>query len=291
MGGSLTMKNGIILAVLSAFTFSIMNVLVKAASETIPVSEIVFFRSLIGTILVLFLMWKYQVAFSRKGIPMLFLRGALGAAYLLAYFYTIAHIPLGDASILAHMSPFFALIFSIVFLKESVNKQVILWMPLFLIGAVFLLDPFSFDSYTLYALVGVLSAMLAAGAATSIRYLSRSHHKFEIVFYFLATGTVISIPLMWGEFVMPSLTGWFFLIGIGVVSLIGQFVLTSAFTHENVMVVEVVRYIGIFFNVLWGFLFWGEVISLGSLLGGACIIAGSIALSRRKKGKKVEKAA
>ncbi|WP_128895255.1 DMT family transporter [Longirhabdus pacifica] len=285
------MKNGIILAIASAFTFSIMNVLVKAASETIPVTEIVFFRSLIGTLLVLILMRKYQVAFSKKGIPMLFLRGALGSAYLLAYFYTIAHIPLGDASILAHMSPFFALIFSIVFLKESVSKQVFLWMPLFLVGAVFLLDPSSFDSYTVYALVGVLSAMLAAGAATSIRYLSRTHHKFEIVFYFLATGTVVSIPLMWEGFVNPSWTGWIYLISIGIVSLIGQFVLTSAFTHENVMVVEVVRYIGIFFNVMWGFLFWGEVISLGSLFGGACIIAGSIALSRRKKERTETKVA
>ncbi|WP_431309022.1 EamA family transporter [Halalkalibacter lacteus] len=131
--------------------------------------------------------------------------------------------------------------------------------------------------------MGVLSALLAAGAATSIRFLTKSHHKYEIVFYFLATGTVVSIPLMWYEFVIPSFIGWVYLICIGVVSLIGQLVLTSAFTHENVMVVEVVRYIGIFFNMLWGFIIWGETLTIFSILGGTLIIAGSIALSRRKK--------
>ncbi|MDV2686115.1 DMT family transporter [Alkalihalophilus lindianensis] len=276
------MKNGVILAVASAFIFSVMNVFVKAASETIPVSEIVFFRSVIGTIIILFLMKKAAVSFSRKGVPMLVVRGMLGALYLLAYFYTIAHIPLGDASILAHLSPFFAILLSAVFLKEKINKRIIIVLPLFVLGAMFLINPFSYDSYTVYALVGVLSALLAAGAATSIRFLSKSHHKYEIVFYFLATGTLISIPLMWHEFVIPTLMGWIYLLCIGIVSLIGQIVLTSAFTHENVMVVEVVRYIGIFFNVMWGFLIWGETLTFISILGGALIIAGSIFLSRRK---------
>ncbi|MBT2686545.1 hypothetical protein [Bacillus sp. ISL-37] len=76
--------------------------------------------------------------------------------------------------------------------------------------------------------------------------------KRKKFFYFLAAGTIVSAPLMWNEFVLPSLIGCFYLICIGVVSLIGQIVLTSAFTHENIIVVEVVRYIGIFFNIMWG---------------------------------------
>ncbi|NEY72824.1 DMT family transporter [Bacillus mesophilus] len=270
------------LAIASAFTFSIMNVFVKAASETIPVSQIVFFRSVIGALLIFLIMRKERVTFSKKGIPMLVLRGVLGALYLLAYFYTIAHIPLGDASILAHLSPFFAILLSSYFLKERMTRRMLMLFPFFILGALFLINPFNYESYTVYALVGVLSAFLAACAATSIRYLSRSHHKYEIVFYFLAAGTIVSLPLMWNEFVVPSLTGWFYLICIGIVSLVGQLVLTSAFTHENIIVVEVVRYIGIFFNVVWGFIFWGEVLSLYSIIGGAIIIGASIALSRKK---------
>ncbi|WP_246017873.1 DMT family transporter [Mesobacillus subterraneus] len=276
------MKQGIILAIASSFIFSTMNVFVKAASEEIPVTEIVFFRSVIGALIIYFFMKRDKIPFSKKGIPLLVLRGALGALYLLAYFFTIAHMPLGDASILAHLSPFFAILLSSYFLKERMSKEMFMIFPLFILGAVLLIDPFRFDSYTVYALVGFLSAFLAACAATSIRFLSAAHHKYEIVFYFLAAGTIVAVPLMWNEFVLPSLIGWFYLICIGVVSLIGQIVLTSAFTHENIIVVEVVRYIGIFFNIMWGFVIWGETTSFLSVVGGAIIIAASIISSKQK---------
>ncbi|MFE8702263.1 DMT family transporter [Cytobacillus sp. FJAT-54145] len=276
------MKQGIILAIASSFTFSIMNVFVKAASETIPVSEIVFFRSVIGALIIFLLMKRSNVSFSKNGIPMLVLRGTFGALYLIAYFFTIAHIPLGDASILAHLSPFFAIILSSLFLKEKMSKEMYLLFPFFIVGAVLLINPFSYNSFSVYALIGILSAFLAACASTSIRFLSATHHKYEIVFYFLAAGTIVSIPLMWNEFVIPSFTEWFYLICIGVVSLVGQIFLTSAFTHENIIVVEVVRYIGIFFNVMWGFIFWGEGLSVFSITGGALIIAASIILSKQK---------
>jgi len=42
---------GVILAILSSFTFSIMNVLVKLVSNRIPSNEIAFFRGIIGVIL------------------------------------------------------------------------------------------------------------------------------------------------------------------------------------------------------------------------------------------------
>ncbi|RFU70587.1 hypothetical protein D0469_06585 [Peribacillus saganii] len=79
------MKNGILLAVLSSLVFSIMNALVKAVSLNIPSAEVMFFRSIIGTAMIYFLMVKSQVAFSKKGIPMLLVRGLLGALYLFAF--------------------------------------------------------------------------------------------------------------------------------------------------------------------------------------------------------------
>ncbi|WP_282958543.1 DMT family transporter [Metabacillus idriensis] len=273
------LKNGVMLAVLSSLVFSIMNALVKAVSLNIPASEIMFFRSLIGTILIFIMMKQSRVPFSKKGVPMLFIRGLLGALYLYAYFYTISKIPLADASILAHLSTIFVFFLSAVFLKEKVSRSTFYILPLVFLGAILLIKPFTFSAFSVYALVGVLSALFAAGAATSIRYLSKRHPSYEIVFYFLATGTVVSVPLMWNEFVVPSLLEGFYLVCIGVVSLLGQIFLTKAFTHENIVVVEMTRYIGIVFNALWGFLFWSEVPDALTISGGILIIASCVLLS------------
>src|SRR4051812_45669655 len=214
---------------------------------------------------------------------MLALRGVLGAFYLLAYFYTISKIPLADASLLAHLSPFFAIILAAILLKERIFKKALYLLPLVILGAILLVRPSNYSTYSIYAFFGILSALFAAGAATSIRYLSKKHHSYEIVFYFLATATLVSIPLMWNNFVVPTSVELFYLVCIGVVSLLGQIFLTNAFTHENVVVVEVTRYIGIVFNAMWGFLFWTEVPDTLTILGGILIIMACILLSMKKK--------
>ncbi len=197
-----------------------MNALVKEVSSTIPSSEVAFFRGLIGTVIIWFMMRHSEVAFSRRGISMLVLRGVLGALYLIAYFYTISKIPLTDASILAHLSPIFVIIMSAIFLKENISGKIALMLPIIFIGALLLVKPFDYSSYSVYAFVGVLSAML------------------------------------------------------------GQLYLTKAFTHEKAVVVEVTRYIGIVYNAMRGFLFWGEVPGIVTIAGGVLIVAGCMALSR-----------
>ena len=58
------------------------------------------------------------------------------------------------------------------------------------------------------------------------------------------------------------------------------------FTHENVVVVEVVRYISIVFNAFWGFAFWFEIPDIYVIIGGGLIVFGCIALSYAKNIKK-----
>ncbi|MGB8956811.1 MAG: DMT family transporter [Tumebacillaceae bacterium] len=276
------LKSGIMYAMLSSLVFSVMNALVKEVSVNVPSSEVAFFRGLIGTVIIFFMMRSAKVPFSNKGIPMLCLRGVLGALYLMAYFYTISKIPLTDASILAHMTPIFTFILAALLLKERVSRSTLYVLPIFIIGALLLVKPFNYTSYSIYALVGILSAVLAAAAGISIRILTKSHHTYEIVFYFLAIATVVAVPFMWSGFVIPSLTDSLYLLGIGVVSLVGQLVLTKAFSHENAVVVEIVRYIGIVYNAMWGFLFWAEVPDLLTITGGILVVGGCILLSRRK---------
>jgi len=276
------MNNGVLLTIGSAFIFSVMNALIKAASDTIPTAEIVFFRSIIGTVLILLLMKHSRIRFSSQGIPLLVLRGVFGALYLLAFVYTLANIPMADAVILAYLSPFFVLVFSRLILKETLPPRSVLLLLAVLTGAGLIVNPLDYDSYNLYALAGVASAAFAAGASITIKQLSKRHHTYEIVFYFLFIATLISAMLMADHFVIPQGVAWLYLIAIGVVSLLGQIFLTQAFSHENAAVVAVTRYIGIVFNILWGLMFWQEIPDSLTIAGGTVIVIASILLSNRK---------
>lgn len=277
------MKNGAVLAVLSSLVFSVMNALVKAVSLSIPAAEVVFFRSAIGTLMIFFMMRRHKVAFSTEGIPALVLRGMLGALYMITYFYAISKIPLVDVIILVNLSPVFVLLLAAIFLKERLSRRTVVLLPVVFLGAVLTIEPFSYSSYSADALFGVLSAVFSAGAAIAIRYLSARHHTYEIIFYFMATATLVSAPLMLGNFAAPTPREFLCLACIGIISLLGQVFLTKAFTHEKAVVVEVVRYVGIVFNALWGFLFWAEAPDTTTVIGGALIIAACIALSRKRQ--------
>ncbi|MNW45087.1 EamA-like transporter family protein [compost metagenome] len=233
--------------------------------------------------MILYFMKKDKVPFSKAGIPMLVLRGCCGALYMIFYFYTIANMPLVDAIILINTSLIFTTLLSRLFLKEKMPPKVYFIMPIVVAGAMFTIKPFGYSTYSIVALLGILAALFSAGAGICIRYLGQKHHTYEIIFYFMVTATLISIPLMWNEFVIPNAEEWFYLIGIGVISLMAQVFLTKAFTHENAVVVEIVRYIGIAFNALWGFAFWLEIPDVFSIMGMILIVGGCIAITKVRK--------
>ncbi|MNO69557.1 EamA-like transporter family protein [compost metagenome] len=275
--------SGILYAIASSFIFSIMNVLVKATAASIPSNEIVFFRSLVGTIMIMFLMNKDKVPLKRAGIPMLILRGCCGALYMIFYFYTIANMPLVDAIILINTSLVFTILLSRLFLKEKIALKVYFIMPVVIAGVVFTIKPFGYSTYSAVAVSGVLAALFSAGAGICIRYLGQRHHSYEIIFYFMAMSTLVSIPLMWNTFVIPNAEECLYLTCIGVISLLAQVFLTKAFTHENAVVVEIVRYIGIAFNALWGVAFWLEIPDVFSIIGMILIAGGCIAITKVKR--------
>lgn len=125
------MKNGVMAAVVSSLIFSIMNAIVKAVSLTTPLIEVVFFRSIIGTIILFFMMKESKVKFSTKGVPFLALRGSLGALYMITYFYTISKMPLVDVIVLVNLSPVFVIALAAIFLKEKLSERFIFLMPIF----------------------------------------------------------------------------------------------------------------------------------------------------------------
>ncbi|MDR2649088.1 MAG: DMT family transporter [Clostridiales bacterium] len=278
--------HGILYAIASSFIFSIMNAFVKLAAGTIPSTEIVFFRSAIGTIMILCFMVKGKIKLSKNGVPMLALRGCCGALYMIFYFYALANMPLIDAIILVNISPLFSILLSRIFLKEKNPISVYIAMPLVLAGVMFTVKPIGYSSFSAAALFGILAALFSGAAGICIRYLGQKYHTYEIIFYFMITATAVSVPLMWNDFVVPGQQEWFYLICIGVVSLIAQIFLTKAFTHENAVIVEIVRYIGIAFNATWGFVFWAEIPDFYSILGMMMIIGGCILITKLKAGQK-----
>lgn len=277
-------KKGLIYALLSALLFSTMNVFVKLLGTSIPAGEIAFARGLFGTVAVLIIMYMKGIHFSKEDRGLLVMRGLYGGFGMVCNFIALVHLKLSDATILFQMTGIFVFIFSALFLKESLPKGAGKWLVLIFAAVMIMVNPFTYESFSWYALVAILGAALAAAAYTTIRTISKrgKHSNFEIMAYFMITSMFAGLVAT-DEFVMPQGSDWFIIVIIGGISVVAQFFLTGAFVTTNAVVAQFLQYVGVFISSFYGFLFFGESLALVTVIAGIVMFISSVMLSRLKE--------
>ena len=261
-------KKGLIYALLSALLFSTMNVFVKLLGTNIPPGEIAFARGFFGTVAVLIIMYVKGIRFSKENRGLLVMRGLYGGFGMVCNFIALVHIKLSDATILFQTTGIFVFIFSALFLKESIPKGAGKWLGVILIAVLVMVNPFSYESFSWYALVAILGAALAAAAYTTIRTISKrgQHSNFEIMAYFMITGMIAGLVTT-DKLVMPQGTDWLIIFAIGGISVVAQFL----------------QYIGVFISSFYRFLIFGESLSIATVGAGIAMFISSVMLARLKE--------
>ena len=280
---------------IASFTFAIMGAFAKLASESMSSLEVVFFRNIAGVIIVGAAVLKKPMSHPGGKPFLLFFRGFMGFVALLAFFYNIAHIPLGDAMTYSKTSPIFTAVFAWLFLHEKLSYKG--WIAVFIgfLGILFITQP-SGVGFSKYDLLGIFSGVGAALAYTSVRELKRYYDTRAIVLSFMLTGTIgpvvlfllspyLHIPeldFMFAKFVMPKGIVWFYLLAIGLLATLSQILMTKAYGETKAGIVGAVSYTNILFSVIVG-LFLGDAFpSLTTTFGIILIVFAGVMVARDK---------
>lgn len=289
------LNNGVKYMLIASFTFAIMGAFAKLASAHMPSLEVVFFRNVFGVAIIAYAIFKKPLK-SQGGKPFLLLfRGTMGFLALLAFFYNIAHIPLGDAMTWSKTSPIFTAIFAWLFLSEHISKKA--WFAIFLgfVGIVFITDPTNIG-FTKYDALGLFSGIGAALAYTSIRELKRYYDTRAIVLSFMGVGTVgpvllfllsefvhiESLDFMLGEFVIPSGVVWFYVVAMGILATISQLLMTKAYSETKAGIVGAVSYSNILFSIMVGVMLGDSLPNASVATGIALVVIAGIMVARAK---------
>jgi drug/metabolite transporter (DMT)-like permease len=199
------------------------------------------------------------------------LRSVLGVGGVGCYFWAIDHLLLADAAMLNKLSPFFVFLLAGAILKEPQRRSTFVALLLAFAGALCVIKP-RFDLDVLPALVGLASAFFAGAAYTVLRFLRDRESPETIVFMFSAITVAMTAPVVAIGFSLPTgLDGWW-LFGIGLAAAGGQFALTSAYHHAPATEVSLYSYAVILFSAILGFVLFGEVPDLLSVIGGVLIL-------------------
>ncbi len=289
------LNKGVQYMLIASFTFAIMGAFAKLASESMSSLEVVFFRNVAGVLIVGAAILKRPMQHVGGKPFLLFFRGFMGFVALLAFFYNIAHISLGDAMTYSKTSPIFTAIFAWLFLKEKLSIKA--WIAVFVgfIGIVFITQPSGFG-FSKYDWLGIFSGVGAALAYTSVRELKQFYDTRAIVLSFMGVGTIGPVLLfmispyihapeldfMLGDFVLPHGIVWFYVIAMGLFATLSQVLMTKAYGETKAGIVGAVSYTNILFSILVGLMLGDALPSLMTSLGIILIVFAGIMVARDK---------
>ena len=291
----LQLNKGVQYMLIASFTFAIMGAFAKLAAQHMSSLEVVFFRNIAGVVLIGIAILKKPMTHQGGKPFLLFFRGLMGFVALLAFFYNIAHISLGDAMTYSKTSPIFTAVFAWLFLHEKLSLKG--WGAILLgfVGIVFITQP-SGLGFSKYDLLGIFSGVGAALAYTSIRELKKYYDTRAIVLSFMGVGTIgpvllflissyVNFPeldFIFSEFVMPEGIVWFYVIAMGLFATLSQVLMTKAYGETKAGIVGAVSYTNILFSIIIGVMLGDALPSLTTTFGIILIVIAGVMVARAK---------
>jgi drug/metabolite transporter (DMT)-like permease len=274
----------------ASFAFSAMGAAVKLASGIYSTSEIVMYRGLVGTIMMLILVRAQRGSLRTPFAGAHVWRAFVGVVSLWLWFYAIGKLPLATAVTLNYMAPIWMALFLLCagwwHSKNHVEWPLIGAIAMSFVGVTLVLRPAVETHQWLGGVVGLMSSVLSALAYMQVRKLGQmGEPEYRVVFYFSlmtvcagAFGTLLEhrpagVPVLTPH----SAHGAWLLLAIGVSATMAQMAMTRAYRVGKVLVVANLQYTGIIFSSLWGMLLWGDALSWPVYLGMGVILASGVA--------------
>ena len=260
----------------ASLLFSLMNLIVKHLQE-IPVAQIVFMRSAVMLVMVVFLLAKRKIEPFGTNKKLLILRGIFGTTGIAFFFYTLHQMPLASAVVVHYLTPIITVLISVIITRINVKPIQWLFFAICFAG-ILIIKGFDERVDSLPLFIGILGTVGAASAYNIMSVLKQTEHHLVIMFYF----PLVTIPLVLiyisitGDWVWASQQEWILLSIIGVLTYFAQYFLTKAYQIGDVSKVSVISYLGVVYALVFGYyLFdeWYEPIVVAGLL---LVVAGVV---------------
>lgn len=311
-------NSGVASIAIASAVYSIAAALVRPLDPAIPVLEIVSVRSALS----LSFSGLAYVASNQSGpffgavqnIPLLALRGLVGAAAMDCFYAAIQRLPLGDAVSIMFLNPAITAVMAWILLREALGWQGACGVCSSLLGMLLVVQPpFLYSrgdgamdesqaagspasSWNAQRAVGTVfgigSAFLAAGAYLAIRLIGKKETPLTVAVWFhtsAVTHSALLLAVGWPRpAVWPRLIDWACLLGIAMSSFTANILLNRGFQLDKAAVASAVNYTQVIYSHFIGDIIFREQTNAIGVAGAALIAVGVVAVAVDSKRKTVE---
>ncbi|MCZ0960022.1 DMT family transporter [Paracoccus benzoatiresistens] len=268
---------GAALALLAMGIYATHDAVIKTLGAQYPALQVLFFSSLLSFPLVtLVIMRDPKPGTLRPSNPgWVALRTVAGLASGMGSFFAFSQLPLAQVYAILFAAPLLVTILSIPILGERVGPHRLAAVVIGLAGVLIVLRPGG-QALELGHLAALLSAVGTATSAVVIRKLGRVERPLVLLMWpmlasFVATGASLALeyrPMDLPHFAMTGV--------IACLGLTAGFLLILAYRAGEAAIVAPMQYSQILWATAYGWIFFGEVLDLPTLVGATVIIGSGI---------------
>ena len=268
------------LMVLASFLFATMGVCVKLASAEYSPGEIMFYRGLLGAVLIWGLAHSRGVSLKTAVPASHFWRSLSGVIAMFLWFYALGQLPVATAMTLNYMSSVWMALFLIggaaMLGAARVDGRLVGTVLLGFGGVALILRPTIEHDQLWHGLMGLLSGMISATAYLQVAALARAGEpELRIVFYFSIGGAVFgALTTVLTGVHGHSLRGAALLLSVGALATAAQLMMTRAYSTGRTLVNASLQYLGIAFSFGYGVLLFNDRVTWMAI-GGMLLIVGA----------------
>jgi drug/metabolite transporter (DMT)-like permease len=281
---------GPLLMLASAFTFALLDILIKIIGPEFRVWDIAFYRWGGGVVLMLLLFGWNGKALKTRNLKLMIVRSATGCIAFLCLTYAIRLIPVSTAMVLFYCFPAFAAIFSYILYGERITRNEIFCIVGTLCGVGLLFD-LQLDGNFLGFVMAAIAGVFAGLTVCLIKKLGEKDGPAAIYFYFCILGAIVSFPAFVANPKIPSSGAeWLMVSGIAGCSIVAQLLMNQGFRYCKSWEGGLFLTSEIIFTAVFGICILGEFTGWRFWSGGLLIL-GSVLFLNHVKAKKTDHAA
>lgn len=276
-------RHAIICVLSASAVFSLGAGIVKSLTAEIPLLEIVMFRSFVGFLAMLPILWRNgglsALATPRPGGHVL--RTVYGFIGTVTAVYGYATLPIATVTALGFAMPLFLTVLSVPMLGETVGWRRATAVLAGLAGVLVMLRPWQASETGSMPVVPVLWVMLGvvtwALSMISIRRMGQAGERNVTIVAWYSIGTAVlatigAVP----NWVTPTAFQFAALLAAGLLSGVAQLLMTEGYRGGEATLVAPFEYGAIVYATVLGILFWAEWPDAWSLVGIAILIGAGL---------------
>lgn len=268
---------GILLMVASMVVFTLLDATAKHLVQTLPPAVAVFGRYVVAFVLSV-------AVIMRKGGPHLMatrhpalqaLRGVMLMGATMLNFFAIMHLQLAQTAAIFFTIPLWVCALSVPILGEHVGLRRWIAVGVGFLGVLVIMRPGS-DSFHWAMLLSIGASLFGAIYNIVTRKVGGRDRAETSLFYVGLVGALagaVPLPFVWQT---PEGVQWLLVGFIGLVGTIGHFMLIQAHRLAPASVLAPFMYTQIVWMILLGYLFFGDVPDVWTLVGAAIVVASGL---------------